>query len=574
MMDYMSNYRRFMESDKVDQATKNELASIEGNEKEIELRFFKYLEFGTAGLRGTMMAGTNAMNVYTVAHATQGFANLILQEGKAERGVVVGRDSRNNSELFARVTAQVLAANGIKVYFHDALRPTPVLSFSIRHLGCIAGVNITASHNPKEYNGYKAYWEDGAQLSLEQADIVSDYIAKTDIFDGVKSVDFDRALANGTIEIVGAEIDDAYIENVIAQRIDKNAVPNVADELKIVYTPLHGCGYRLVPETLRLCGVKHLYTVWQQMVLDGDFPTVAQPNPEYPEALTLGRELAQKVGSDLVIATDPDADRVGIMVKSHDGSFVTMTGNQVGALLLDYILTAYENTGTMPDGPYAVKTIVTTEMATKICAEHGVEIFNVLTGFKFIGEVIKKHDDVGVGHYLFGFEESYGYLKGTYARDKDSVVAVMLITEMAAYYKAKGMTLYDAVNAIYERYGYYKEATVNVVMKGLDGLKKMAALMEGIRKDPPKELGGRPVISMRDYLTETITNLETGEKTSTGLPKSNVLYFETTGGNVVVIRPSGTEPKVKIYLLVNGKCEKCASETMAAFRESISGWTE
>ncbi len=574
MMDYMSNYRRFTESDKVDEKTKEELASIEGNEKEIELRFFKYLEFGTAGLRGTMMAGTNAMNVYTVAHATQGFANLILQEGKADRGVVVGRDSRNNSELFARVTAQVLAANGIKVYFHDALRPTPVLSFSIRYLGCIAGVNITASHNPKEYNGYKAYWEDGAQLSLEQADIVSDYIAKTDIFDGVKSVDFDRALADGIIEIVGAEIDDAYIENVIAQRIDKNAVPNVADELKIVYTPLHGCGYRLVPETLRLCGVKHLYTVWQQMVLDGDFPTVAQPNPEYPEALTLGRDLAKKVGSDLVIATDPDADRVGIMVKSHDGSFVTMTGNQVGALLLDYILTAYENTGTMPDGPYAVKTIVTTEMATKICAEHGVEIFNVLTGFKFIGEVIKKHDDVGVGHYLFGFEESYGYLKGTYARDKDSVVAVMLITEMAAYYKAKGMTLYDAVNALYERYGYYKEATVNVVMKGLDGLEKMAALMEGIRNDPPKELGGRPIISMRDYLTETITNLETGEKTSTGLPKSNVLYFETTGGNVVVIRPSGTEPKVKIYLLVNGKCEKCATETMNAFRESISGWTK
>ena len=574
MMDYMAGYRRFLESDKVDEKTKEELRAIEGNEKEIELRFFRYLEFGTAGLRGTMMAGTNAMNVYTVAHATQGFANLIIKEGKQDRGVVVGRDSRNNSELFARVTASVLAANGIKVYFHDALRPTPVLSFSIRYLGCIAGVNITASHNPKEYNGYKAYWEDGAQLSLEQADIDSSFIANTDIFDGVKTTDFDKAVGDGKIEIVGAMIDDAFVANVTAQRVDINAIPAVADDLKIVYTPLHGCGYRLVPKVLRLCGVKHLYTVWQQMVLDGNFPTVAQPNPEYPEALALGAELAEKVGSDLVIATDPDADRVGIMVRSSDGGFVTMTGNQVGALLLDYILTAYENTGTMPDGPYAVKTIVSTEMATKICNEHHVKIFNVLTGFKFIGEVIKKHDDVGVGHYLFGFEESYGYLKGTYARDKDSVVAVMLITEMAAYYKAKNMTLYDAMEALYERYGYYKEATVNVVMKGLDGLEKMAALMEGIRKEPPKELGGRKVVAMRDYLTEKITNIETGEVTPTGLPKSNVLYFETTGGNVVVIRPSGTEPKVKIYLLVNGDCAQSAEKTMEEFRNSISGWTK
>lgn len=574
MEKYLENYIRWLESDKVDSQTKNELRTIENDETEKKLRFSQNLSFGTAGLRSTMKAGTNGMNIYTVSQATQGLADFINKQKLGSRGVVIAYDSRNNSELFAQTSAAVLAANDIPVYIFDELRPTPVLSFAIRELGCIAGINITASHNPKEYNGYKTYWEDGAQLSLEQADIVSAYIAKTDIFDGVKSIDFDRALADGTIEIVGAEIDDAYIENVIAQRVDKNAIPAVADELKIVYTPLHGCGYRLVPETLRLCGVKHLYTVWQQMILDGDFPTVAQPNPEYHEALTLGRDLAQKVGSDLVIATDPDADRVGIMVRSHDGSFITLTGNQVGSLLLDYILTAYENTGTMPSDPYAVKTIVTTEMATKICAEHNVEIFNVLTGFKFIGEVIKKHDDIGVGHYLFGFEESYGYLKGTYARDKDSVVAVMLITEMAAYYKAKGMTLYDAVKALYERYGYYKEATINVVMKGLDGLEKMAALMEGIRNDPPTMLGGREVISMRDYLTETITDLRTGEKCPTGLPKSNVLYFETTGGNVVVIRPSGTEPKVKIYLLVNGKCEKCADETMRLFRDSISCWTE
>lgn len=573
-MNYLENYRRWRESDKVDAATKAELAAIEGNDEEIKFRFFKYLEFGTGGLRGTMVAGTNAMNPYTVAHATQGFANLILKEGRAADGIVIGRDSRLCSEDFARITASVMAANGIKVYFLDALRPTPVLSFSIRELHCVAGVNVTASHNPKEYNGYKAYWEDGAQLSPEQADLVSSYIAATDIFDGVKTVDFDEAVADGRITIVGAEIDDAFIQNVIAQRVDVNAIPSVADDLKIVYTPLHGCGYRLVPEVLRLCGVKHLYTVWQQMILDGNFPTVASPNPEYPEALALGVQLAKKVGSDLVIATDPDADRVGIMVRKPDGEFVTITGNQVGALLLDYILTAYENTGTMPEGPYAVKTIVSTEMATKICAEHHVELFNVLTGFKFIGEVIKKHDDVGIGHYLFGFEESYGYLKGTYARDKDSVVAVMLITEMASYYKAKGMTLYDAMEALFKRYGYYKETTVNVVMKGLDGLEKMGKLMESIRKNPPAELGGKKVVSMRDYQTETITDLVTGATAPTGLPKSNVLYFEAEGGNVVVIRPSGTEPKIKIYLLVNGDSRETADATLEAFRDSVSGWTK
>lgn len=573
-MNYTDIYHRFRESDKVDPATKAELASIEGNEEEIKYRFFRYLEFGTGGLRGTLMAGTNAMNRYTVAHATQGFANLILREGRAADGIVVGRDSRLFSEEFARITASVMAANGIKVYFLDALRPTPVLSFAIRELHCVAGVNVTASHNPKEYNGYKAYWEDGAQLSLEQADLVSSYIQDTDILDGVKTVDFDEAVADGRITVVGAEIDDAFIQNVIAQRVDVNAIPAVADDLKIVYTPLHGCGYRLVPEVLRLCGVKHLYTVWQQMILDGNFPTVASPNPEYPEALALGVKLAEKVGSDLVVATDPDADRVGIMVRKPDGSFVTITGNQAGALLLDYILTAYENTGTMPEAPYAVKTIVSTEMATKICAEHKVELFNVLTGFKFIGEVIKKHDDIGKGHYLFGFEESYGYLKGTYARDKDSVVGVLLITEMAAYYKAKGMTLYDALQALYARYGFYRETTVNVVMKGLDGLEKMAALMESIRKNPPAELGGRRVVSMRDYQTETITDLVTGATAPTGLPKSNVLYFETEGGNVVVIRPSGTEPKVKIYLLVNGQTGEAADETLAAFRQSVSAWTK
>ncbi len=572
-MDYRQEYLKWLSSDKVDDATKEELRALEGDEEEIKFRFISYLAFGTGGLRGTMVAGINAMNVYTVAHATQGFANLILKEGKADRGVVIAHDSRNNSDLFSRVTAEVFAANGIKVYYFDALRPTPVLSFAIRYLGTIAGVNVTASHNPKEYNGYKAYWEDGAQLSLEQADLVSSYIAATDIFEGVRRADFDEAVADGRIEIVGTIVDDAFISNVTAQLIDKNAIPAMADDLKVVYTPLHGCGHRLVPEVLRLCGLKHLFTVGEQMVIDGNFPTVKSPNPEYPEALALGVKLAEKVGSDLVLATDPDADRVGIMARNRQGAFVSVTGNQVGALLLDYILTAYENTGTMPDKPYAVKTIVSTELATKICKEHGVELYNVLTGFKFIGEVIKNHDDVGNGHYLFGFEESYGYLKGTYARDKDSVVASMLIVEMAAYYKAKGMTLYDALTEMYKKYGYYTENTVNVVMKGLDGAERMKALMNALRENPPAEIGGKRVTAVRDYLSGNITDTATGAVSPTGLPSSNVLYFECEGGNVVVVRPSGTEPKIKLYLLINGACEKCCEETLKAFRNTVEAWT-
>ena len=573
-MNYLAEYQKWLSSDKVDEATKAELAALEGNEKEIEFRFSNYLEFGTGGLRGTMIAGNNAMNVYTVAHATQGLANLIKDEHGEKRGVAIGRDSRNNSELFAKVTAEVLAANGIKVYFLDALRPTPVLSFSVRQLGCIAGVNVTASHNPKEYNGYKAYWEDGAQLSLEQADIVSSYILKTDIFEGVHRTDFDKAVENGEIEIIGAEIDDLYIQNVTAQQVDKNIIPEQADDLKIVYTPLHGSGCRLVPEVLRLVGVKHLYTVWQQMILDGNFPTVTYPNPEFKESLKLAGDLADKVGSDLVIATDPDADRCGIMARDDDGNLVPLTGNQCGALLLDYILTAYENTGTMPSGPYAVKTIVTTELATKICAEHNVDIYNVLTGFKFIGEVIKNHDDLGNGHYLFGFEESYGYLKGTYSRDKDAVVAAMLITEMAAYYKKKGMTLYQALVALFEKYGYYAETTINLAYKGFDGPQKMKKMMNDIRSNPPSDIGGYKVVELRDYLTQTVTDIATGEKSGTGLPVSNVLYFKTEGNHVVVVRPSGTEPKVKIYLLVNGKCKHCCDTALDTFKNAVSGWGE
>ena len=573
-MSYLTQFNRWLNKEDLAADLKAELLTIKDDDEAIKIRFIKNMEFGTGGLRATMSAGTNAMNIYTVAQASQGLANVIIHNNGQEKGIVIGRDSRNNSEVFARAAAEVFAANGIKTYFFDALRPTPVLSFAIRELGCIAGVNITASHNPSEYNGYKAYWEDGAQLSLEDAEMVSSYINTIDIFDEVKRVDFDKAVENGDIIIVGAAIDDKFIENVTAQLIDPDAIKSVADDLKIVYTPLHGTGYRLIPEVLRLCGVKHLYPVWQQMIIDGDFPTVAFPNPEFPESLALGAKLADEVGSDLVIATDPDADRCGIMVRNKENKFVTVTGNQAGALLLDYILTAYEQTGTMPSDPYAVKTIVTTELATKICKEHKVDLFNVLTGFKFIGEVIKKKDDMGLGHYLFGFEESYGYLKGTYARDKDAVVAAMLITEMAAYYKKRGMTLYDAIVELFEKYGYYKEYTVNATYKGLDGTEKMRAMMENIRNNPPKSIAGRDVLEIRDYQTETVTDVKSGEKSPTGLPVSNVLYFRTEGDNVVVIRPSGTEPKIKLYLLVNGACEACANKTLDEFKAAVEDWTK
>lgn len=573
-MNYLESFNRWLNKEDLAENLKAELLTIKDDDDAIKMRFIKNMEFGTGGLRATMSAGTNAMNVYTVAQASQGLANVIIHNNGQQKGIVIGRDSRNNSEEFSRAAAEVFAANGIKTYFFDALRPTPVLSFAIRELGCIAGVNITASHNPSEYNGYKAYWEDGAQLSLEDAEMVSSYINTIDIFDEVKRVDFDKAVESGDIIIVGAAIDDKFIENVTSQLIDPEAIRSVADDLKIVYTPLHGTGYRLIPEVLRLCGVKHLYPVWQQMIIDGNFPTVAFPNPEFPESLALGAKLADEVGSDLVIATDPDADRCGIMVRNKENKFVTVTGNQAGALLLDYILTAYEQTGTMPTDPYAVKTIVTTELATKICKEHGVELFNVLTGFKFIGEVIKKKDDMGLGHYLFGFEESYGYLKGTYARDKDAVVAAMLITEMAAYYKKRGMTLYDALVELFEKYGYYKEYTVNATYKGLDGTAKMQAMMENIRNNPPKAIAGREVLEIRDYQYETVLDVKSGVKSPTGLPVSNVLYFRTEGDNVVVIRPSGTEPKIKLYLLVNGACEKCANKTLEEFKVAVEDWTK
>ena len=553
MEQYMKNYLCWLESDKLDDAEKAELASIRDNDGEIRLRFTSYLSFGTAGLRGIMKTGMNAMNVHTVAYATQGLANLIIKEGRTQDGVAIAYDSRNNSALFAKTAARVLAAAGIKSYLFDDLRPTPELSFALREYGCVAGINITASHNPKEYNGYKAYWEDGAQLPPEHADTVSAEMEALDIFNDVKLADFDHALSDGLIIMLGAETDEKYLAQVVAQAVNPDAVKAVADDLAIVYTPLHGTGHKLVPEVMRRIGLKNLYTVPEQMIIDGNFPTVPKPNPEYPQVFELGIEIANRVGSDLIVATDPDADRVGVMTRTADGSFMTITGNQMGALLLDYILTAYEQTGSMPDHPYAVKTIVSTELAAAICAAHNVTMHNVLTGFKFIGEVIKNYEAKGYGSFILGFEESYGYLKGTYARDKDAVVASMLICEMTAYYKAKNMTLGDALQGLYARYGYCYETNVEIYMEGLDGAARMAAMMDTLRNDPPATFGDVPVELFGDYKTETFTELATGKKTPTGLPKSNVLYFKLVNGDVIVVRPSGTEPKIKFYFLLLGK---------------------
>ncbi len=570
MSSYQAVYEKWLASERLSAAEKEELRAIAQDEDEKKIRFSNSLSFGTAGLRGVMKVGLNAMNRHTVAHATQGLATLILQEGRAADGVAVAYDCRNNSELFARTAACVLAANGIRVYLFDALRPTPELSFALRELKCVAGINITASHNPKQYNGYKVYWEDGAQLPPEHAATVSSEIQKLDVFSDIRTMDYQTALDSKKIVLIGEEIDEKYLRAVQVQAVNPNAVKAVADSLRIVYSPLHGTGHRLVPEIMRRIGLKHLYTVDEQMVISGDFPTVAKPNPEYPEVFALGIALANKVDSDLIVATDPDADRVGVMTRTADGSFQTITGNQMGALLLDYIITAYRETGTMPDEPYAVKSIVSTEMATRICRANGVQMFNVLTGFKFIGEVIKNHEQEGHGSFLFGFEESYGYLKGTHARDKDAVVASMLICEMTAYYRAKGMTLSDALNALFEKYGYCYEANRELYMEGVDGAERMAALMNGLRQNPPAAFGEFGVSLVGDYQLQTIT--KDGESRPTGLPRSNVLYYELENGDVIVVRPSGTEPKVKFYYLLLAKDQTDAEAKMETYLKTIEAY--
>ena len=568
MRNYKEEYQRWLDSPALSEKEWNELNTIADDEKEIENRFFAPLEFGTAGLRGTMKLGLHNMNVHIIRHATQAFANVILAEGQEAmiRGIVIARDCRLNGSEFAREAACVMAANGIHVRIFEDLRPTPELSFAVLHYGAAAGLNITASHNPKEYNGYKVYWSDGAQLPPQKAEAIAQQMEAIDIFTGFKTCDFDEAVRAGKIELLGRETDEAFLEQVLAQAIDKEAVAAVADDFKIVYTPFHGCGYRLVPEALKRLGIRHLYPVPEQMVIDGSFPTVASPNPENPEGFYLAIDLAKKVGSDLIIGTDPDADRIGTMVRCGD-EYVPITGNQLGVLLLDYVISAKKAAGTLPENAGAVSSIVSTGMARTIAERNGVHFEETFTGFKFMAERVASWEAAGSYKYIFAFEESYGYMMGDYVRDKDAVTASMMVAEMAAHYHRMGMTLMDAMNALYEKYGWYQEKTLNLVMPGLDGLQKMKALMSSLRSDPPTEIGGQEVVRLRDYQDGSIFVAGLGKVDKTPFAGSNVLYFELADGSSFIVRPSGTEPKIKVYLLVRGSSSGDCEQRIAKYIE-------
>ena len=554
MLDYRKEYKRWLASDALNADEKAELQAIAGDEKEIESRFYGPLEFGTAGLRGTMKVGLHQMNVHVIRWATQGFADVIAAEGDEakKKGVAICMDCRVNSMAFARAAAEVCAANGIRVRIFESLRPTPELSFAVRYYGCQAGINVTASHNPKEYNGYKVYWADGAQLPPQHAAAIAAQLEKIDIFTGVKRMDFDEAVKAGLITLLGEETDKMFMTNVMAMVNDRSSVAQVANTFKVVYTPFHGCGWKLVPEALRGLGVKNLYCVEQQMVLDGTFPTVVSPNPENPEGFYLAIELADKVGADFILGTDPDSDRVGIMVRGADGKFIPVTGNQTGVLLLDYLIGAMRRAGKMPEKPYFLKTIVTTEMARKVAESNGVTCCDTFTGFKFMAEKKNALEAAGEGHVIMSYEESYGYMLGDYVRDKDAVTASLLITEMAAWYAAQGMTLYDAIQALYKKYGWYGEKTHNLVMPGLDGLEKMATLMKSLRSAPPVAIAGVDVAVRKDYQDGSAVDCATGAVSKMELSGSNVLRYELADGTTILVRPSGTEPKIKVYILTKG----------------------
>ena len=575
-MSYRENYENWLNSPALSQEEKAELEAIRMDEKEIESRFFDQLAFGTAGLRGTMGVGLYRMNVHVIRHATQAFAQVILEEGPeaAARGVAVCFDCRNNSGLFAREAACVMAGNGIPVRLFQALRPTPELSFAVREYGCIAGINVTASHNPKEYNGYKVYWEDGAQLPPRHADEVARKMRELDVFASVKTMDYDQAVSQGKITLLGAETDERFLSNVMEQVNDKAVVEQMADTFKMVYTPFHGTGYQLIPEALKRLGMKHVICVPEQMVIDGNFPTVASPNPENPEGFYLAVDLAKSNDADFILGSDPDADRVGIMVRTKDDDFVVISGNQTGVLLLDYLIGAKRRTGKMPENPVALKTIVTTEMARKVAEVNGLKCYDTFTGFKFLAEKKDKLESSGEGKVIFSYEESYGYMLGDYVRDKDAVSASVELTEMAAWYASQGMTLYDALQALFEKYGYYGEKTLNLVMPGLDGLKKMADLMAGLRAKPPVEIAGVAVREQKDYQDGSVVRVSDGVRSAMELSGSNVLRYEMADGTSLIVRPSGTEPKVKVYILANGENKAFCDEKVAkyaAWAETLKG---
>ena len=570
MKDYMKIYQEWLSNPYFDEATKEELRAIEGNENEIKERFYMDLEFGTAGLRGIIGAGINRMNIYVVRRATQGLANYIIKQGAANKGVAIAYDSRHMSPEFAMEAAMTLAANGIKAYKFESLRPTPELSFAVRELGCVAGINITASHNPPEYNGYKVYWEDGAQFTPPHDKGVTEEVLAIEDLSTVKTTDEASATAAGLYQVIGQEIDDKYIAQVKAQVVNQKAIDEMQDQITIVYTPLHGTGNIPARRVMKEIGFTHVYVVPEQEMPNGDFPTVSYPNPEAKEAFELGLKLAKEKDADLVLATDPDADRLGVYVKdTKSGEYIPLTGNMSGSLLCEYVLSQKQAAGKIPADGQVVKSIVSTNLIDAVAKSYGAELIEVLTGFKWIGKQILKNETTGHGTYLFGMEESYGCLIGTYARDKDAISATAALCEAAAYYKQKGMTLWDAMIAMYEKYGYYKDAVKAIGLSGIEGLAKIQSIMETLRNNTPTEVGGYKVTSARDYKLDTIKNMATGEVKPTGLPSSNVLYYDLEDGAWICVRPSGTEPKIKFYFGVKGTSLKDAEEKENALGAAV-----
>ncbi len=574
-MNYQEVYQEWLENPYFDEATKAELRAIAGDEKEKEERFYTELEFGTAGLRGIIGAGTNRMNIYTVRKATQGLANYILSLGNQDMGVAIAYDSRRMSPEFAEEAALCLNANGIKAYVFESLRPTPELSYAVRRLGCTAGINITASHNPPEYNGYKVYWADGAQITPPHDTGIMDEVKKVTDYNTVKTMELEEAKAKGLYQSIGSEIDDPYIEELKKLVLHPEAIEAVQKDLRIVYTPLHGTGNIPVRRVLKELGFEHVYVVPEQELPDGEFPTVSYPNPEAEEAFALGLALAKKVDADLILATDPDADRLGVYVKDgQSGAYHTLTGNMSGCLIGDYVISQRKAKEGLPEDGAFIKSIVSTNLADAIAKDYGIALIEVLTGFKYIGQKILQFETEGKGTYLFGMEESYGCLPGTYARDKDAVVASMVLCEAAAFYKTKGMTLWDAMLDLYQRYGFYKEDVKSITLKGIEGLRKIQTILETLRQDVPKTIGGYPVVTARDYKKDTIVNMADGSVAPTGLPSSNVLYYDLTDDAWVCVRPSGTEPKIKLYYGVKGASMGDAEQKSEALGRAVLAMVE
>ncbi len=564
-MNYMDKYNLWASDEYFDVDTRNELKAIADNYTEIKDRFFKELEFGTGGLRGIVGAGTNRMNIYTVGKATQGLANYIIKQGGQEKGVAIAYDSRNMSVEFATAAALCLCANGIKAYTYESLRPTPVLSYTVRKLGCIAGIVVTASHNPPEYNGYKVYWEDGAQVTApKDAEIIGEVNAIQE-FTSIKTMDKQQAIDAGLYHVVGKELDDSYIEEL--KKLVINPISEAGKDLKIVFTPLHGTGNLPVRRILKEIGFEHVYVVEEQEMPDGNFPTVSYPNPEDPKVFTLAKKLADEVGADVILATDPDADRLGVCIRDDKGEFVLLTGNMSGAMIAEYEFSQKQAHGILPANSALIKTIVTGNITDQIAKKYNARLIEVLTGFKFIGEKIKLFEETHENEYVFGYEESYGCLIGTHARDKDAVVAVMAFCEAAAYYKSQGITLYEQLQNMYKTYGYFKEDLKAVTLKGITGMEKIKEIMASYRANVPTKMGGYEVLKFRDYQADTITDMKTKEVFSTGLPKSDVLYFDLTDDAWCAVRPSGTEPKIKFYFGVKGSSMEDAEEKLKALRE-------